>query len=104
MPGGVYNPNVPNSPYSPNPYGPQINGPMFGGSNGIFGQEFQEKTSAILPLAGAALLGIATYALVAGAGVSIGPMLGKRKRRSLLDEKLDQHMAYRAHKRSALKK
>lgn len=28
-----------------------------------------------------------------------GPVIGKRRKRSLFDEKVEQHLAYRAHKK-----
>lgn len=43
--------------------------------------------------------GIAAYALVASPAMAMGPMIGKRRKRSLFDEKLEQHMAYRAHRK-----
>jgi hypothetical protein len=45
-------------------------------------------------------IGIAAYALVSGPGIAAGPVIGKRRKRSLFDEKVEQHLAYRAHKKS----
>jgi hypothetical protein len=95
---------------------------LFPGGSGIFPPELEQKASVILPLAGAALLGIfkffillkklkiiknkfintgiATYALVTSPAIATGPILGKRRKRSLFDEKIEQHMAYRAHKKT----
>jgi hypothetical protein len=33
--------------------------------------------------------------------MAMGPMIGKRRKRSLFDEKLEQHIAYRAHHKQA---
>lgn len=110
-----------NGPY-PGPGG--LQGGMPGGPmQGLFPPDLEGKTSLILPLAGAALLGslkpttgnsnqiiknrffyspgIAAYALVASPAMAMGPMIGKRRKRSLFDEKLEQHMAYRAHHKQA---
>lgn len=49
--------------------------------------------------------GIAAYALVTGPGIAAaGPVIGKRRKRSLFDEKLEQkYLAYRAHKKNQQK-
>lgn len=85
-----------------------MNGPYPGAgfSGGLLPPDLEQKSSLILPLAGAALLGIATYALVANPGMAMGsmgsmaPAFGKRRKRSLYDVKLEEHMAYRAHQRN----
>lgn len=78
MPGGVYNPGMPNSygmsnsyggsfgGYGNRPYeGGSINGPYPGapgaGVAGLFNQDMDGKSSLILPLAGAALLGSSDF-------------------------------------------
>lgn len=71
MPGGVYNPpggnNYGNSYGSRYPYqGGPVNGPYpgmsgiggIGGLGGILPQDLEAKTSLLLPIAGAALLGL----------------------------------------------
>lgn len=50
------------------------------------------------------LLGIAAYALVSGPGIAAaGPVIGRRRKRSLFDEKVEQHLAYRAHNKKSQK-
>ncbi|KAG5677259.1 hypothetical protein PVAND_007030 [Polypedilum vanderplanki] len=90
-------------------YGPYGNpSPISGGSfSGLLPPELEAKGSILLPLAGAALLGIAAYALVSNPGIATaglaGPAIGKRRKRSLFDEKVEQHLAYRAHKKQTQK-
>lgn len=50
------------------------------------------------------LIGIAAYTLFTNPGIAMGPMLGKRRKRSLFDDKLEQHLAYRAHHRKQVKR
>lgn len=94
--GGVYGSRYPmdrpiippNGPFPP----PQ--------SGGLLPPELEAKVGLLLPLAGAALLGIAAYAIVTNPGIAMaaGPVAyGKRRKRSILDDKLEQLMAYRAH-------
>lgn len=126
VPGGVYNPGTGwGNTYGSgvgsygNRYpngGGSVNGPFPGA--GIFPQDPDGKSSLLLPLAGAALLGnflcqfflasvsshlhlagIATYALVANPGMMPMGAMGKRRKRSLFDKKILEHLAYRAHQR-----
>ncbi|CAG9799916.1 unnamed protein product [Chironomus riparius] len=72
---------------------------------GLLSPELEAKASLLLPLAGAALLGIAAYAIVTGPGLALaGPVIGKRRRRSAsFDQALEKHLAYRAHKQASQK-
>lgn len=106
--GGLYGnrngyPTVPDNRPIPGPnsgaYGPMMPPPPHGG---LLPPELETKIGILLPLAGAALLGIAAYAIITNPGMAMaaGPVAyGKRRKRSLFDDKLDQHMAYRAHHR-----
>lgn len=96
--GGLYGNRY---PLENRPLGP-TNGPYPPIGSGIMPPELEAKVGLLLPLAGAALLGIAAYALVTNPGIAMaaGPVAyGKRRKRSLFDDKLEQHMAYRAHHR-----
>lgn len=71
---------------------------------GLIPPELEAKLGLLLPLAGAALLGIAAYAVITNPAIAMaaGPVAyGKRRKRSLGDDKVDEHMmmAYRAHHR-----
>ncbi|CAO1324278.1 unnamed protein product [Diamesa hyperborea] len=111
IPGGSYNTNT------------NTNRNPFENSNGIFQQGGQypgnnplehgfdlhnpsHQKSLLLPLAGAALLGVAAALVVNGGALPLfhmgsagaGAMYGKRKRRSLADDKFAQHLVYRGYK------
>ena len=109
IPGGSYNTNT------------NMNRNPFENSNGVFQQGGQypgnnpsehvfdlhnpsTQKSLLLPLAGAALLGVAAALVVNGGALplfhmgSAGAMYGKRKRRSLADDKFAQHLVYRGYK------
>jgi len=99
---GPYNPNNPNQQQGMG-FGAGLDG-HFNKLNGLFGMngpDYEGKSSLLLPLAGAALLGVAAYALVANPMLSMGPAIGKRRKRSTFEDKLVQHLAYRSHKSHA---
>lgn len=100
--GGLYGNNRPYpdsrpiGPVGPHPIPPPPHG-------GLLPPELEAKAQFLLPLAGAALLGIAAYAFITNPGLAMaaGPVAyGKRRKRSLFDDKLEERlMAYRAHQR-----
>ncbi|CRL08322.1 CLUMA_CG021467, isoform A [Clunio marinus] len=102
-PGSTYAPGLGNN-YGVGSYGTQVNGPYPGPPGNLPSDIHSKASSILLPLAGAALLGIAAYTLVSNPSVPNGitakpPLYGRRRKRSLFDEKLEQHLAYRAHLR-----
>ncbi|CAO1362705.1 unnamed protein product [Diamesa serratosioi] len=109
IPGGSYNTNT-NTNRNPfeNSNGGYPQGGQFPGGNPSehgFEINLPSHKSLLLPLAGAALLGVAAALVVNGGalplfhmgGAGAGAMYGKRKRRST-DDKFTQHLVYRGYK------
>lgn len=73
--------------------------PYEGDQNGIFGQDFGQKDSKsyLLPIAGAALLGIAAALVANPVLLNFGAMHGKRRRRSVSGDDSVHKLVYRGY-------